>query len=155
MKYFFTLIFALLVVCRANSQKQYEKEIKVIDSLLDLSWYETTKVNTGKSLEYAIDAVSLSEKINHSESKAWAYFFTGQALTGLSSYKDALKYLSLAEKEKYTATNPQLLAEICRVRGRVYGHMGFKDHSVQEFKKGISHINKLQDKNKINQYTGL
>lgn len=155
MKYFYALCITLCTFWNVNSQKAYEKEIKVIDSLLDLSWYETTTVDMQKSLVYALDAVFLSEEINHSESKAWSYFFTGQALTGLGSYKKAIEYLSLSERERYTATNPQLLAEIYRVRGRVYGYMGFNDRSIREFKQGITHINKLQDESKINYYTSL
>lgn len=153
MKYFYCLVCVLLFAFNLHGQKK--EKIRIIDSLIRLSHQETITMDLVKSFEYAVEAMYLSEEIDYSQGMAMSYFFAGQALAGVGSYDKSIEYLSLSEGEKYIQTNPQLLAELYRVRGRVYGFIGFRDLSASEFKKGLKAIQKSKDESKINQYRSL
>ncbi len=149
---FFVLFF---IPAMLKSRDTSAIETREVDRLLELSFQSVLKVNTDSSLQYALDALLKSEQIDYSAGKSKAYFYIGQALFDLGNYKSALKYLSLSEKEKYTNGNPLILAEIHRVRGRIYGSMRLNDPSIEEFKEGLKHINVIDVKANRDYLTSL
>lgn len=123
-----------------------EKKAKA-DSLLESSDEEVLKVNPKRSVEFAMEALELSEAAKYCEGRAKACFRIADALFNLGDYKEALEYLSLAEKEKKVLSgNPFLASEIIIIRGRIFGSMGLNENSLQEFHKGLKYIKKIKEK---------
>lgn len=155
MKKIQVLIVTLFLSVGSYAMKQGTPTISKIDSLLDVSFQATLAVDIERSLEFALEALSESEQINYSAGKSKACFYIGQALFNLGTYKEALEYLAMAEQEKHAADNPLLLAEIDRVRGRLYGSMGLTDAAIKEFKRGLKHINSIEVKANRDYLTSL
>jgi tetratricopeptide (TPR) repeat protein len=121
-----------------------------IDSLLSRAKQCQLELNLLSGFEYAVKASTLSEKINYSKGKTTSYLYIAQILCGLGDYNKTLKYLKLAEKEKYLVDNPQLHSELHRIRGRAYGSMDLYQASIQEFKKGEKYIKFINEEKKRN-----
>jgi len=126
-----------------------------IDSLLSHSFEYQNEINLITGLEYAVDASLLSEETNYSKGKAKSYFYIGQILWSLGDYNKTLKYLKLAEQEKYIANDPQLHSEIHRVKGRVFGSLDLYKASILEFKKGEQLIKLIKAEEKRNYLQSL
>ena len=126
-----------------------------IDSMLLLSRERAINVDIPNSLEAATKALSKSEIIGYSEGKAKSYFYIAQNLYYLGELKKSLEYLYLSEKEKYTINNLDLRSEIYRIRGRIYMSLELRGASVAEFKKGLSLVNRINDKEKREVIQGL
>lgn len=152
----FILIFLLFCISYGLKARDLAKpEMEKIDSILDLSYQAVLEVKADSSLKYALEALSLSEEINYSAGKSKANFYTGQALYDLGDYKNALIYLAASEIDEYSSGSPLILAEIHRVRGRVYGSMGLNATSIREFRNGLEHINKIEIKANRDYLTSL
>lgn len=139
------LLFCLLLAApwRIYAKTANADQIKAIDSLLIESHNSLSKIDNKSALDYAELALALSESIQYSPGKAKAYFYIGQSLYTLGSFKDAVKKLALAEKEPYAASSPLIMFEICRVRGQIYKQLGLSTQSLGEFKKCLLHARKL------------
>jgi len=148
------LIFCLSATSAVSQASPPDKKA-VIDSLLGRSFDEYVRVNATASLEYALEAVSESERAGYSKGKAKGNFFIGQALWSLGRFSQSLEYLHLAEQEEYTAGDPLFLSEICRVKGRAYGSLNLYEASIREFKKGMGYIGRIKEDDKRNYLTSL
>ncbi len=142
----FLLIITLLIPVNLYSQDLSSLKINEVDSLLALSRQATIEINVDSSLEYAFKALAISEQKGYSAGKTRAYFYIAQALYCSGSYKKALEYLTLAQDEKHAAENFQILSEIYRVRGRIYGSMELNSAAIREFRKGLVYIDKIEIK---------
>lgn len=140
----------MLITGSVLSMEPVPDRAEEIDSLLSHSYEYQNELNLITGLEYAIDAALLSEKSNYSKGKAKSYFYIGQILWSLGDYNKTLKYLKLAEQEKYIANDPQLHSEIHRVKGRVFGSLDLYKASILEFKKGEKYIKFINEEKKRN-----
>lgn len=138
------ILIAWLFILALKVQGTPTDTTKEIDSLLVLSHNGIVTVDTDATLKYAMEALSLSDSINFSSGKSRAYFYIGQTLFNIASYKKALEYLTLAEKEKYAAVTPKILFEICRVRGQIYAYLELNSQSIREFHKCFQHLRNLK-----------
>ncbi|MFA7104622.1 MAG: LuxR C-terminal-related transcriptional regulator [Dysgonamonadaceae bacterium] len=145
----------MLIAGNAISMQPPPDRTAEIDSLLSHSFEYQNEINLITGLEYAIDAALLSEETNYSKGKAKSFFYIGQILWSLGDYNKTLKYLKLAEQEKYIAYDPQLHSEIHRVKGRVFGSLDLYKASILEFKKGEQLIKLIKAEEKRNYLQSL
>lgn len=121
-------------------------ETSKIDSLLEISRQAALEINIESSFESAQEALSESEKIGYSSGKAKACFYLGHAMFYFGKYTNALEFLTLTEQVKQVEENPLLLAEICRIRGRLYGLIGLPNIAINEINRGFEHISNIKTK---------
>lgn len=155
MRQFLVLSFFMLITGSVLSMEPVPDRAEEIDSLLSHSYEYQNELNLITGLEYAIDAALLSEKSNYSKGKAKSYFYIGQISWSLGDYNKTLKYLKLAEQEKYIANDPQLHSEIHRVKGRVFGSLDLYKASILEFKKGEQLIKLIKAEDRKNYLQSL
>lgn len=152
------LFILSVIVCASYSLHGREtpwQSTQEIDSLLDLSYQATIDVDVESSLQTALEALSRSEQIDYSAGISKASFFIGQALYNYGNYEKSLEYLSLSEKEKFTQSHPQQLSEISRIRGRIFSILGLNRAAINEFKKGLTNINRIEKRKNREYLTSL
>lgn len=132
---FVSLLFLSLLMAM-YPQRSSNRRVVVIDSLLKCSHDAYNNVDLLSSMENALEAESLSEAANYSEGRAKSNFYIAQVLSSVGDYDQSLEYLSLAEKERYTARAPLFHSEVSRMQGRVLLLLGLHQSSVRVFKKG-------------------
>ena len=132
---YLTLSFLLLLPLNLLARDNHSKTIEEVDSLLELSKNSRFNVDIESAIEYAYQALSLSDEIGYSRGKARSYLNLGQTLFNLGSYKKSLEYLSLVEKEPYSYGDPVMLFEVSRVRGQIYSYLNLNRQSISEFQK--------------------
>lgn len=131
------MLFPVILLSQLN---EHSKTTAEIETLLDSAHHHFTVLNLTRSVHFANEALRYSEEINYPQGIAYSKFYLGQSLFELGNYKEALHFLSLAEKEKHTQSNRFLQFEIHRVRGRVYHTMSLFDNSMKENKIALSII---------------
>lgn len=131
---YLTLIFPITMFSQKHSKIKDEIQI---EALIDSSYHYFSVRNLSQSAYFANEALKKSKEINYPQGIAYSYFYLGQSLFELGSYKESLNYLALAENQKYTAGNKFLQFEIHRVRGKVYGTMSLLESSIKEQKKAL------------------
>lgn len=142
--FFFPLFFA--------AQLPTQKEV---DSLILAAYNEQFNLNVVKLISNSKTALSKSEQIGYSKGKAVSCVFIASGLYELGDYQKALRYLSIAEKEKFAQSDFVELSEICRIKGRIYNDMQFKNRAIQIFKEGIGYIDKIKHEDKRSQALSL
>lgn len=145
MRRFLLSVLFLFSVLGAFAQRLSGDKIAVIDSLLQRSHQAYVNVEILPSMEAALEAKSLSEEANYSKGRARGNFYIAQVLSSIGDYDQALEYLSLAEKEKYTSSDPLFYSEISRIQGRVLGMLGMHQSAIRVFKRGMYHIGRIKD----------
>ncbi|CAH0194467.1 hypothetical protein SRABI04_01822 [Chryseobacterium sp. Bi04] len=127
------------------SQKTFEHRTvqkKEIQILLDSAHNQQKKVNIQESYLYAQKALAKSKNINDSYGIAYSNFYMGQALYELGYYNKALKRLLLAEKQEYSATDTQIMAEINNTTAKIYSILNLPDHALQANYESLMYISK-------------
>lgn len=150
----FTCSFFLFFYTNVSEAKAQETT-QDVDSLLSIVSAEFANVNPAKSLEIAIETLSISRALDYPKGRAISCFYIGQALTYLGDYEKALDYLTQSEKDKYSLKNPTILSEISRLKGQIYFYLGLKDVSFEEFKKAHKYASKIEDDEKKYRYLSL
>lgn len=145
MNRYLTLIYFLLSVFLVYPKSPSAVTTAKIDSLLKLSHKSYINIEILSSMEYAIEAKSISDQHNYSEGIARSSFYIAQVLSSIGDYNQSLEYLSLAENERYTQRDPHFYSEVSRIQGRVLGMLGLNESAVRVFKRGLSQIDRLKE----------
>ncbi len=138
------LLIFIIYIAESRAQQPVGEETVYVDSVLELSYQSYAQMDINSSLTHALEAVSLSDKINYSKGKARGNFYIAQVLSTLGEYGRAIEYLQLAEEEPHVKNDLILSSEICRVKGRSYGSLQLFDPSIREFHKGLGYINHIK-----------
>ncbi|WP_047432857.1 tetratricopeptide repeat protein [Chryseobacterium indologenes] len=128
---------------------------KEIDSLILVAYNNQFNVDVVKFVMDSKTVLSKSEQIGYSRGRTTSCVFIASGLYDLGDYQKALTYLSIAEKEKFAQSDFIVLSEICRMRGRIYSSMEFKDTAIKLFKEGIGYIDRIKDDGKRKQALSL
>lgn len=140
------LTFLLLLQSGFLLKENQDKKTIEVDSLLKISRESRINVDIESAIEYAYKALSISDEIDYSKGKAISYLNLGQTLFYLGSYEKSIEYLTLAEKEPYSDTDPVMQFEISRVRGQIFFYLNLSKQSIKEFLKCINIANKIEPK---------
>lgn len=144
------LLYFIVNTLSLFAKQEHTKIITQIDSINDLAYQRVTSVNVIDALQYAQEALILSEEIDYSKGRMIAGFYIAQTLYHLGNYDESLKYLEKAKAEEYTKKNPLAQFEICRIRGRVYSNLQLDNQALKIYRDCFPIINKLKDENHQN-----
>ncbi|WP_139822894.1 tetratricopeptide repeat protein [Massilibacteroides vaginae] len=125
------------------------------DSLLDVSFDQYVKVDIEGNIKTASEALNISKSLNYSAGISKSYFYLARALTYLGEYEKSLHYLQLCEKEPYTKKSFDIHSELCRIRGQVFTYLGLPSAAINEFKKGLLYVNRIEDVSRKARLTSL
>lgn len=89
---YLTLSFLLLLPLNFLAKDNHSKTIEEVDSLLELSKNSRFNVDIESAIEYAYQALSMSDEIDYSRGKARSYLNLGQTLFYLGSYEKSLEW---------------------------------------------------------------
>lgn len=128
-----TILFFLLQFSIAYTQNSQQE----IDSLLSLADRGMINTDIESMISNGTIALTKSKNLNYSLGRAKANYYIANGLFAVGEYKKSLDFLNDALEEDYTNSNPTILAEIYRVRGRIYGNLQMDRLAIREFKKAI------------------
>lgn len=123
------------------------------DSLITLATAEIAKVKLDAGLELSIEALSLSREARYSKGTATSCFYIGLILNYMGNFDKSLEYLTLAQKEKYTAGDFALLSEIGRIKGQIYFYLGMKNAAFRAFQNSCKYAEKIPDREERLRYS--
>lgn len=152
---FFCFFIAFLFFSRLSfSVIPNEQKIHTIDSILLLSQKASFDVDIQGAISYGMIALSESNSIGYEKGKISAYNFIGQAMFNSGNYKEALHYLSMAERVKTKMNFPLSLTQIYKTQGQIYFMLGMTEYSLEKLHKSLSTAQKIIDDNNRNFVTG-
>lgn len=131
MNFFFPVLCFLFISFSGGPEKsphQIDQQLKVSEMLL----------NNGKPKEY-LEAnrliAKISSQINYSKGKAIANFRIAIALNMLGEFDRSIIHLKIAEEEKYTPNDMELMAGINRIYGDNNSKLGLFEKAIERYKK--------------------
>lgn len=139
--------FALSFSLNAISEKDREKAIIIVDSMLDDTHLTMMNVEIDKTIELSSKALALSSDANYSRGMVRAYYVIGQALFHNQNYNEALSYLSSADKVKDFRKYPSYMAQIYKVKGQIYFYLEMNTQALREFKRALDVVKGVEPAN--------
>lgn len=108
------------------------------------------KLELYKSMEYASEALKMSEKLNYSKGKTVASIYLAKVVLELGDYKKALYYIDNAEQESFFDEYINMQVESHRLKGRIYGQLDMYVKAEKEFKKQLLLSYEIENQEKKN-----
>lgn len=136
-------ILFLSVTLYSQKDRGSNYQIHIIDSLLKETQAAMLSVDIDKTIELSSEALELSTNANYHEGMIRSYFVIGQALFNCQKYKEALSYLSRADKVRERSKHPLYMSQIYKVKGQIYFYLNVNDKSLDEFLKAINVAKKI------------
>jgi signal transduction histidine kinase/CheY-like chemotaxis protein len=127
----------------ALEKAEVHEKIKILNTLC----WNLRNSNIHESIEFGLQAIELSERLNDNENLAKAYSFTGVAYRNLGNYTEALDFyfkgLQLAEKYNYTEQLGYAYINI----GNLYIYQSLYNDALPYLKKAELIASELKNKN--------
>ncbi len=156
------LLFFVYMLSALTGNTQ-NKAIDSLNKVLQKQSDDTSKVNMlyalceeyrnvndyTKALEYALDGLSLSDKIEFKEGKGTGYFKLGQINNRQNKYTDANKYYDSALNIFTEINNKNDIAKTCLWIGYNYYGQELYPDALSNFNKSLNLYRELDDRNKI------
>jgi len=98
-----------------------------------------------ESMQYANEALKMSEELKYSKGKTVASIYLAKVLLELGDYKKALYYIENAEKESFFEEYINIRVEAHRLKGRIYGLLEMIVKAEYEFKKQLLLSSELEN----------
>lgn len=141
---FISYIFTI-IPSDAFSRDLNPSDKAVVDSILSVSFQHFLNINITENLKTAKQALKKSQEINYGAGKAKSYFYIARALSYVGEYNMSLEYLDRCEKEEYNEGKASINSEAHRIRGQIYMYLGLPSKSLEEFRKGLNCVNKMDE----------
>ncbi|MFT4071613.1 MAG: hypothetical protein QM654_06805 [Dysgonamonadaceae bacterium] len=125
-----------------NSRKLPEEVKQQIDAELKLTYRQLLEAKTIPALRTSLKALEMSQKNDYSFGKFKSYYYVAQILCYTGSYKKAMEYIVLSEKEGSPQDSMLQYSEVYRIKGQLFHYLGFPEKALIEFKKGLLFVRK-------------
>lgn len=120
-----------------NSKKLAEDVKQQIDADLRLTYGQLSEMKIIPALQTSLKALEMSERYDYSFGKFKSCYYVAQILCYTGSYKTAMKYIVLSEKEGAPQDSLLQYSDIYRIKGQLFHYLGFPEKALTEFKKGL------------------
>jgi hypothetical protein len=147
-------IFTFLILYLLGILIYAQHNTSEIDLLIDKAAQENAKINSSKSMEYAMSAYQYSIENNYLNGIVESQYELAFAHYNLGKYKDAMEFLLNIEKN-YKSTlnkNENFLIKFTELKGKILLWNGLKEQAKQTFLEFLEMASKLKEVDTRNSY---
>lgn len=149
----YTVIYMLFSYCSIPERSLPRHEVNNVDKLIELASQCNKIIDTEGSLRYALEALEKAESVGYRKGMAHAFYYIGNAFFNTAEYEKSLHYIT--ESEKYANNDPILLANIIRIRARIYSYLDLNEKAEKEFRRGLDYIHQIEKRDDREYLTAL